>query len=179
MGVVQPGPPILSAPSPLPPKVLQDGVSAADTAEAFVVSGLGPMVHTQSVGEPWPTLGEMIDSGRKIVVSAETEGPPPAWYHHAWDLFFDTPYDFWSVGSFSCELNRGQQGNDLFLVNHWLTTPLSSTLNADVANTYSVLSKRVQDCQAEHQQIPNLVAVDFYDRGDLFRVIDELNGVGQ
>jgi len=159
--------------------LFQDGITAADTATAFVTSGLAPFVHTQYEGEPWPTLAEMIESGRKVVVSAETEGPPPSWYHHAWDLFFDTPYDFWSVAGFSCDLNRGQAGNDLFLVNHWISTPSSSAQNADAANAYSVLSQRVEDCRAEHQQVPNLVAVDFYDRGDLFRVIDELNGVAR
>jgi len=157
--------------------LLQDGVSAEHTAAAFVTSGLAPYVHTQYPGEPWPTLAEMIASGGRVVVTAEAEGPPPSWYHHAWDLYSDTPYDFFSVGSFNCDLNRGQADNDLFLVNHWVSNPLSSGPNAETANAYSVLSQRVSQCRSERGQIPNLVAVDFYDRGDLFQVVDELNGV--
>jgi hypothetical protein len=159
--------------------LLQDGVSAADTAASFSASGLSSYVHTQYDGEPWPTLAEMIASGGRVVVTAEVEGPPPPWYHHAWDLYSDTPYSFFSVGSFNCDLNRGQADNDLFLVNHWFSNPLSSSSNADTANAYSVLSQRVAECQSERGQIPNLVAVDFYDRGDLFRVVDELNGVAR
>jgi len=156
--------------------IFQDGISAADTATAFDAVGLEPFLHGQMAGESWPTLGAMIDLGRRLVVTAESGAPPPPWYHHAWDLYFDTPYDFWSVGDFSCEVNRGQAGNDLFLVNHWLG-PLSSSGNAQTANAWSVLNQRVEDCRAVHQRIPNLVAVDFYDYGDLFQVVDSLNGV--
>ena len=71
----------------------------------------------------------MLKDGARIVVLAEQEGPPPAWYHHMWDLMQDTPFTFQSVAQMSCELLRGQQDNDLFLVNHWLQAPLSPGLD--------------------------------------------------
>ena len=36
----------------------------------------------------------------------------------------------------------------------------------------------VQACRAERGLLPNFVAVDFYGEGDLFDVVDELNGAG-
>jgi hypothetical protein len=35
---------------------------------------------------------------------------------------------------------------------------------------------RVRQCEEEGNDFPNFVAVDFYDIGDLFDVVDALNG---
>ena len=37
--------------------------------------------------------------------------------------------------------------------------------------------RRARDCQTIRKHLPNLLAVNFYRRGDLFRVVDTLNGV--
>lgn len=159
--------------------LFQDGISPADTESAFAAVGLDDRVYTHSAGSGWPTLGELSQSRQQLVVGAEFSGPPPNWYHHAWDLYFDTPYDFDSQDAFSCASHRGEEQSELFLVNHWLSGPLSRVSNAEQVNQYSVLRQRLEDCWAERGQIPNLVAVDFYDRGDLIQVVDALNGVSR
>jgi len=45
-------------------------------------------------------------------------------------------------------------------------------------NARDVLLPRAQECQAERARLPDFVAVDFYDRGGLFDVVDTLNGIG-
>ena len=45
-------------------------------------------------------------------------------------------------------------------------------------NAADVLGPRVQQCQAERGQIPNFVAVNYYNLGDVFGVVDRLNGLG-
>jgi hypothetical protein len=44
-------------------------------------------------------------------------------------------------------------------------------------NAYDFLLERARRCERIRGLMPNLVAVDFYDRGDLVAVVDELNGV--
>ena len=44
-------------------------------------------------------------------------------------------------------------------------------------NAYEPLLRRVRECQRIRKHLPNLVAVNFYRRGDVFRVVDTLNGV--
>jgi len=156
--------------------IFQDAVSAEDTAAAFEAAGLTESMYSWD-GGAWPTLAEMLDAGQRMVVGAESRGPPPAWYHHAWDVWQDTPYSFGSVDAFSCAPNRGTEESPLFLVNHWVSNPLSTEANAVVANAEEVLAARVDECMAERGQIPNLVAVDHYAVGDLFEVVDGLNGV--
>ncbi len=41
-----------------------------------------------------------------------------------------------------------------------------------------MLLPRAEECQQERGRLPNFVAVDFYDRGDLLGVVDTLNGLG-
>jgi hypothetical protein len=156
--------------------IFQDGISPEDNAAAFSDSGLDAFVYTHDGGD-WPTLGEMIDDDARLVVGAEAQGPPPDWYHHAWDLWFDTPYSFDSIEAFTCALNRGQADNPLFLVNHWVSDPLSTEDNAEVANASDVLLARAEACAAEQDHPINLLAVDHYAVGDLFAVADALNGI--
>ncbi|PCC72662.1 hypothetical protein SAMN02745121_01777 [Nannocystis exedens] len=130
-------------------------------------------------GGPFPTLEEMIAADTRLVVTAEQGGPPPAWYHHLWDVAWDTPYSYMSPDEFSCAPNRGDPDNPLFLVNHWVNSVLDlpSEMNAIEVNTYEVLHARVVECMQASADFPNFVAVDYYERGDLFAVVDAINGV--
>ena len=44
-------------------------------------------------------------------------------------------------------------------------------------NAYPVLLKRARQCRRERKMVPNLIAVDFYRTGDLFKVARALNGI--
>jgi hypothetical protein len=156
--------------------IIQDGITPEETAAAFETSGLSGLVYAHEPGASWPTLRAMIESGKRIVVGAEDLGPPPTWYHHFWDIAWDTPYSFKNIEEFTCAPNRGTKGNDLFLLNHWIEDPLPTVDRAEIANAYDVLSARANKCRVEGGQIPNFVAVNFYDVGEVFRVVDELNG---
>jgi hypothetical protein len=52
-------------------------------------------------------------------------------------------------------------------------------VDAAVLNDYDFLLDRALKCAEERGQIPNFVGVNFYLNGDLFDVVDELNGVRQ
>ena len=157
----------------------QDAVGSEAMSQAIEESGLGSLVYTHTEGQDFPTLGDLIEQNTRVIIASESHGPPPPWYHYGWDLFFDTPYSFKSVEEFSCSLNRGQSGNPLFLLNHWLadSVGLPSKKAATTANSFDVLYERAKSCWDEHDHIPNLVAVDFYATGDLMAVVNALNGV--
>ena len=67
-------------------------------------AGLLPYVHTQEVGQPWPTLGEMISSGRRLVVLMENQGGGSEypWLMQGFDWVQDTPFDATKQSQFSC-----------------------------------------------------------------------------
>ena len=157
--------------------VIEDHISAAETETAFTASGLADFVYVHSAGSPWPTLRAMITSGRRVLVGAESGTSPPSWYHHFYDLAWDTPYSFKSTSDFSCQENRGSRQNALFLLNHWLENPLPDENLSRTANAHDVLLARARQCQMESGKLPNFVAVSHYAVGDLLAVVRELNGL--
>jgi hypothetical protein len=159
--------------------IFQDAITVEETVGALDDAGLADLAYTwDPTADAMPTLRQLIDADTRLVVSAEFSGPPPAWYHHAWDLIVDTPYSFESADQFTCAQNRGAPDNPLLLVNHWLSTPLPTRAGAAEVNRADVLGARADACAAEWDRPVNLLAVDFYEQGDLFDVVDRLNGVG-
>jgi len=161
---------------------IEDHVDADLIAEDIEAAGLLPFVATPpNVGDPWPTLGEMIDGGGRLVVMLEhgDGGSDAPWLVNGFDHTQDTPYTFPTVDDFSCAPNRGPDDAPLFLVNHWLANFDTLVSDAELVNAHDVLLGRMEQCRAERGQIPNFVAVNYVDRGDLYGVVDELNGVAE
>jgi hypothetical protein len=89
----------------------------------------------------------------------------------------DTPFENATVADLSCRRERGLPGSPILLINHWLNGVTSLVSDAETINARSVLLPELRRCQRARGQQPNFVAVNFYDHGDLFSVVDELNGV--
>ena len=156
--------------------IFQDDISPEETAGALEDAGLSALAWTWDGGE-MPTLGELVSADTRLVVALESNGPPPDWLHHAWTLFYDTPYSFSEEAEFSCELSRGEADNPLFLVNHWLSAPTSTPELAAQANAAEVLLGRALECEEAWGRPLNFLAVVHYEQGDLFEVVDTLNGL--
>jgi len=156
--------------------VIQDAITVEDTVAAFREAGVDDLVYDQA--DRWPTLGELIERDRRLVVFAESDGGEPGWYADAWEAMQDTPYEFASADELSCEANRGRPDASMLLVNHWVSRLTPSRADAAVANRRDVLLDRARRCERERGMPVNFLAVDFYNIGDLVGVVDELNGVG-
>ena len=168
--------------------VNQDAVTPEDFVGAMRDAGLADYAITPPAeGEPWPTLRELIDSDRRLLVMAEEEGGAAPWYQAGYErLLQETPYEFGAPALLldparlpaSCEPNRGPDSAPLFLLNHWVgTDPAPRPSNAAKVNAYEPLLRRARECQRIRGRLPNLVAVDFYLEGDVFGVVDTLNGL--
>ncbi|MGH7675785.1 MAG: hypothetical protein ACREMV_11000, partial [Gemmatimonadales bacterium] len=109
---------------------------------------------------------------------AESGRPGPAWMHPAFPTFQETPYTFHKPEDMSCRANRGGTSGTLFEINNWIeSTPAPRPSNAEIVNAYDFLLARARRCQRERGRLPNLIAVDFYNTGDLLRVVRTLNGI--
>jgi hypothetical protein len=159
--------------------IYQDAVTPADLALDYEATGAIDLVYAHPQAQAWPTLGELVAADTRLIVTAESGEPPPAWHHNIWQIGWDTPYGPADPADLSCELNRGSTDNDLFLLNHWVNSDigLPSAADADVVNAYDFLLARAQACAAMWGHPTNFVVVDFYERGDLFAVVDTLNGL--
>ncbi len=157
--------------------IFESYISEADTAAEFAAAGLDAYVHSQTIGEPWPTLAEMIAADRRLVVFTDDSSASLPWHHYTYDWAWETPFHFEDPAEFTCAEDRGTQGADLYIVNHFLTAPAGSQQLAQTVNFNPLLVERMQQCEVEGGQIPNFLAVDFADVGDVLEVADTLNGV--
>ncbi len=77
--------------------VIEDYVAPEEIEAAFERSGLIDYVYMGPLEDPFPTLGEMVGSGGRVVVMAEKDagdGTIP-WYHPVYEeLVQETPYSF-------------------------------------------------------------------------------------
>jgi hypothetical protein len=163
--------------------IYENGMSGNAIAEDMQAVGIDDVAYHFTGATTWPTLGEMIDANQRLVVTIQDGGSDHDFVRNVWDVAWDTPYTFFAASEFSCDQNRGSRNNPLFLLNHWLNSKIPilniekpDESKADEANAYEMLYGRATGCWSDTNRMPNFVAVDFYEHGDLFRVVDRLNG---
>lgn len=152
-------------------------ISVNDTVAVFADTGLVDYVYAHEESSPWPTLGDMVESGLRLVVFDQDTGGEPPWYHYIWDFIWDTDWANKRPEDFDCSLRRGNSSNSLFSINHFLTNPLANPSLAEHVNHNPFFLERVEGCMNETGQLPNFISVDFYSIGDVFEVVDTLNGL--
>ncbi|MFD7863073.1 hypothetical protein [Streptomyces sp. NPDC059783] len=157
--------------------IVQDAISGEDTARAFREAGLDELLHTPDPDPdaPWPTLGAMVDSGRRLVVFAEEADGPAPWYRNFYRYGMETPFAFRSPNAMSCVPHRGGTGKRLFLLNHFITVAGGSRLDAGKINARDWVLDRARRCERERGRPVNFVAVDYTTIGDVRGAVAALN----
>jgi hypothetical protein len=149
-------------------------VPVEEIERALTGAGLLEEAAEIRLGEPLPTLGELIRARTRLVVLAEQDGGARPWYLPGFELVQDTPLGARSPGQFSCRRFRGEPGSPILLLNHWIDTfPPSVSRNDRIGADF--LERRTQRCGRERGLTPNLLAVDFYERSDVVEVARQLN----
>jgi hypothetical protein len=86
----------------------------------------------------------------------------------------DTPLGARNAAQLVCGANRGSADSPLLLLNHWIDGfPPSPSRNQRVGG--GVLERQVERCERVRRQLPNLVAVDFYERTRVVAIARRLN----
>jgi hypothetical protein len=154
---------------------LEPYVPPDDVQAAFADAGLDDYVETLELGEPMPTLGSLVDSGRRLLVFTENDGGDPPWYMDGFTFIQDTPLGITRIEDASCALNRGNPGSPFLMVNDWADVfPPKRDANAPFL-TEAFLRERIQVCGIKRGQPVSLIATDHYDQGDLIEVVDAIN----
>lgn len=157
--------------------IIQDDVSGEQTGSAFAQAGLDRLIYTPSPdpSSPWPTLGDMVSSNRRLVVFAEVASGPAPWYRNFYDYGIETPFAASSPAELTCAPLRGGTDKRLFLLNHFITTSGGSRIDAGEVNEKQYILDRAHTCQAERHADVNFVAVDYATIGDSLGAVDALN----
>jgi hypothetical protein len=168
-----------SHPTEIVTLIVQDGISGEDTVRAFRRAGLEHLLYVpdRDPARPWPTLGEMVRSGRRLVVFAERADGPAPWYRNFYRYGMETPYAFRSPGEMTCAPHRGGRDKQLFLLNHFVTAGGGSRLDAGEVNRRDRVLERALACERERGRPVTFIAVDYTTIGDTRGAVDVLNAI--
>lgn len=155
--------------------VLESYAPADVVARAFADTGLDGLAHVQRAGEPWPTLGAMVRAGRRLVVLSDRAAGGPTWYHATSETLATNHWAARNADELSIALTRGRADAPLVLMNHFVTHPIALEPEAARLNAPEFLAAQVRRFTAVTRRVPNFVAVDFGDRGDVVGVVDRIN----
>jgi hypothetical protein len=151
-------------------------VAPAEIAKVFARSGLDRYVVTLAHDEPLPTLGQLVDRNRRVIVLTEgdADGTVP-WYLDGFSFVQDTPLGATKVSELECRRARGTADSPLAVINHWADVfPPRREANAPFQRK-KVIIERAHRCARKLGVTVNLIAVDHYDLGDLIPAVEELN----
>ncbi len=159
---------------------VEDQVTARQTADVFARSGLLDYVWKGPV-RPIPTLGEMVEADERVLVFGEedTEGVP--WYHEQFVYVRDTPYDLPSAEALlsprGCAIGRGTEASPFLLMNQFVSGDPPLPRPARVVNQRDAILAHARECRRSLGGLPGLIAVDFWEQGDVVGAARELNGL--
>jgi len=161
--------------------IFECNVSADMIEQAFINAELYNYLFEKNELLPWPTLEEMINENKRLVVFTDQDdaSEQQKWYHYVWDFAVETHFTIHNPDEFNCDYNRGDPENDLFIFNHFITSSVG-TGNIDqatIANSYPFFIDRIYNCIAEKEKLPNFITVDFYQTGNCCEVVNTLNSI--
>ncbi|KAJ8495637.1 hypothetical protein ONZ51_g1567 [Trametes cubensis] len=174
--------------------VNSDNLPPSQYDTVFKAAGLDALAYApDSASLPasgWPTLGSLIDSGKRLVVflDANADFSSVPYIIDEFTNIWETAYDVTDT-TFNCEVNRtkGDTSTQMYLINHFLDKivvgfPAPDPDHADTTNAVSgvgSLGQQVQTCAGQYGRNPNFMLVDFYEygNGSVFQVAADANGV--
>jgi hypothetical protein len=174
-----------------------EGLSVLDVWKpAFDASGVTPLTyvppHLPIKQSEWPTLGQLIDSGKRVVVflDSRTNTDLVDFMLPEFQMIWETPFSV-TNSSFPCSVNRihGPLATEdhSYMINHSLNIniiPIGSGViipdvyHAPITNGIPSIMAHVNNClPLGANRNPQFVLLDFVNLGEGFKAVDILNGL--
>ncbi|KAL8736300.1 MAG: hypothetical protein Q9166_000455 [cf. Caloplaca sp. 2 TL-2023] len=177
-----------------------DRLHISEFDKAFNKSGIIPYTYVAH-GDPnkwtldsWPTLGELIINNTRLIAFLDTGADQKRvpYLHGEFSYFWETPFETLDPSFSSCKIDR-PMGLDkfpqtvkqrMYIVNHFLGTRIGGIEvpnRRDAAKTNALMGKssigaHTRSCMALYGRAPAAVLVDYFDKGEVFKAQDWLNG---
>ncbi|RYP56271.1 hypothetical protein DL771_012058 [Monosporascus sp. 5C6A] len=167
-----------------------DGLDLTEYGKQFEETGMIDYVF-QPDGDlglaEWPTLGEMIDAGTRLVIfmdyGADTNKVP--YILDQFRYYFETPFSPTKDNFYQCDIDRpagASADGRMIFANHNLNIrlPLLDILvpamdDAQDTNSVASITRQTDICESNHGRVPNVVMLDFVSEGEAIRAQNTLN----
>lgn len=177
-----------------------DNVRVSEFDEVFSASGIQPYAyipgprHDPSILDSWPTLGELIANGTRLIAFLDYGAMDTVPYILPEFLYFwETPFDMTDPSFPQCIIDRpGGLVDDpalaserMYIINHYLDTEIlgmdvpdrRDARKTNAASGSESIGAQVTLCKQERGRAPKGILVDYFDKGDIFKVQNALNGL--
>ncbi|KAI4174751.1 MAG: hypothetical protein LQ343_002122 [Gyalolechia ehrenbergii] len=178
-----------------------DHLNATDFDKAFQQSGIIPYAYIPHSDpkkwtlDSWPTLGELIAANTRLIAFLDygADQPKIPYLLNEFSYFWETPYDTLDPWFAQCKIDR-PKGLDkfpavvaqrMYIMNHFLDTKVLNMAvpdRRDAKRTNAWVGKgsigeQAERCIGMYGRAPAAVLVDYFDRGQVFKAQDRLNGL--
>jgi len=148
-------------------------------------SGLWDKLLIYTPGTPWPTIREMIDSGKRVLMYTDINAWESIGLLHKNKFSGGSDYDFKVFSKLEGDTKTPKidwgnvTGNHLTIVDSYVTPALAGNeAEARKANQYNVVMQRLKAYEAKAGHPVNIFMADFYElpsKNDLIKAIADYN----
>lgn len=167
-----------------------DAIDITKFGDAFTSTGLADYVFTpdtQLTLSEWPTLGNLISSGNRVVVFMDynMDISKVPYILDEFIYYFETPFSPTEDNFVQCNIDRpsgASADGRMFLANHNLNIEIlpdvliPAPLQASDTNSVASITEQTDICKQNYGRYPNVVLLDFVSQGDTIAVQNQLNG---
>ena len=158
--------------------LIENYVPAEHLEFLFLETGMYNRIYTHTLGEPWPSLGDLVLSGTDLVVFWEqSQNDDFPWLHDFGVFSWTTDYAEDNPEDMTCTVYRGDGSQPVWHLNNWLTSAfgLPDPVRAVEVNDYDNLLERALECWEIMDNRPTFVAVDYWEEGEITNVTITMN----
>ncbi|CAG9939734.1 unnamed protein product [Clonostachys rosea f. rosea IK726] len=138
--------------------------------------------------DDWPTLGEMIDSGKRLVVFMDyySDTSKVPYILPQFDYYVETPFSPTDDNFFNCDVDRPSKDTPaagrMVFANHNLNEEIAGILipdqlRASQTNSQGNIRQQTEICVSNYGRNPNVVLLDFVSEGEVIAAQKTLNGL--
>ena len=144
----------------------------------FNETGMMERIYTHDLGDPWPSIGDMVLDGKDLVIfweQAQNDDFP--WLHDFGVFSWTTNYAESNKEEMTCTVHRGDGSQPVWHLNNWLSSifGLPDPVAANDVNDYETLLNRSLECWEFMDNRPTFIAVDYWEEGEVTNVTITLN----
>ncbi|KAL8882472.1 MAG: hypothetical protein Q9198_000538 [Flavoplaca austrocitrina] len=178
-----------------------DRLRISEYDKAFNKSGIIPYTYSAH-GDPkngslesWPTLGQLIANKTRLIAFLDTGADQKTvpYLHNEFSYFWETPFETVDESAFSsCSIDRPvgldkfpiRAKQRMYIVNHFLDTKIGgiqvpNRRDAGKSNSWggkAGIGSHAKKCIERYGRAPAAVLVNYFDKGEVFKAQDRLNG---
>ncbi len=144
---------------------LDFNVNTNELTKVVEESGILPYLYVHEPGNDWPTLKNMVETGKRVVIFMMQEHRnSPDWIHYVWDYAVEPYFSILEAPDFIGEFLKGDPRNNLLIYNDYNFPKRAGRPEESFFNTTQnpYLIEHVKNVWKSTGKTPNFIMLDRY-----------------